>query len=228
MGPPIRASRITPEDDEYIKAGPDFDDNGDIPDEYWNYAATGLSIAIGAKSWAVGSGISIAGALRNYVANTDQGGEYDLTYQWGDTGENPVSTPPCGTHFVFQVVEGSDDDGEFKFDFIDEAWGNYPNYTKIEFELDFTDPASPTRTPKYESTSEGDIVTDSKGQDINITEITESVTQFEPTQDSKEIPVEKLPRRIRKRVDIKNGTVTRHRLPATVKKTSIGGKVLER
>lgn len=225
-------------DDEWVKAHPDTDGTGDEPSAWMDWAYTGMAIAVGIKSWPAGAAMSLAAVYVDHVGGTPST-DYDLTYEW-DIGGTYGS--PCGSHFIWQDVQsdyGSSD--AVSFDYIDEAWGRYPNYTRIEYDVQFWDSDPPEDGCGSSSTAStcsdnadgtpdpapevGEHITNSNGEAVEIVGTEQTVTETSGTDLTTADP-EALSPNLREKVDL-DEPVRYREFPMTITKTTIRGEILD-
>lgn len=194
----------------------------------WELGYTGVAILLGTFGSPVGTALSIAGALRSFVDDTDydEDANHYISYEW----EGP--TAHCGSHFVWQLVESTDESGYAKFDYIDEAFGEFPLYTRNEFEVEITDPVEDDdlegenlSETEDVAITEGDHITTTDGDLVKVTNVTRETSEFKPDRPRLEVPIERVPQHVRERQATDAAeTVTLHQFPAKVTKTSISGR----
>lgn len=222
-------------DDEWVKAHPDVDGSGDEPSAWMDWAYTAMSIAVGYKSWVAGSAMSLAAVYLDHIGGTPST-DYDITYDW-DYGD-PVYADPCGSHFVWQDVQSDYDASDaVNFDYIDEAWGRYPNYTQVSYNVQFwnADPpengcnSSTTAACPDEATEPapeaGETIESSNGESVEVVDVDREVAR-RPGTEATEVDPDTLSPNLRRKVDT-DDPVRYREFPMTVTKTTVRGKVLD-
>lgn len=225
----------------------------DNPTELMDYAYTALNAAVGYYSWPLGTAMALAGVYVDNLPNDPDGSDPDTYYDW-DYGSRS-NARNCGTHFVKQMVHGNGGgQGEgFDFDCHDEAWGYYPNYTRIEFDFDYSDAycsddcSCPNSSSTVEANSNGPdaakscqrkvqasekapvepggVVEDSKGRPVEVEDV-DQVTWEVPGREVREVAPSELPGTLAREIDA-DGKVPFKRFPMKVTKRRVSGKLLD-
>lgn len=223
---------------EWVKAHPDIDGQGSNPNQWMDWAYTAMTIAVGAVSWKLGGAMALADVYLDFV-DSNPSTFYDLTYDW-DVGQ-PNFSLPCASHFIWQDVQsnvGASDSVDF--DYIDEAWGRYPNHTQISYNVQFdshTDPpdgcdssALSTSTCTNDSLAAlgpdvGDVIVNSKDESVEVVDVNHEVVRLSGTEPV-EVDPQNLTPGLRAKVDL-DGPVQYREFPMRVTKTTIQGKIRE-
>jgi len=108
----------------------------------------------------------------------------EMMFDWDYANFNG---PKCGSHTVDWAVQNSDQSDEtVSMDVTDEAWGEYPNYTKIQKQINFTDATimssqsdrslSPSselwrQTGHPAPPEKGDVIETSRGEPARVTSV---------------------------------------------------------
>lgn len=185
-------------------------------------AFTALGTAAG---YVGGTWVGVAASIILAMVPESHGNEsfdaYDeMMFDWDYANANG---PKCGSHTVDWVVQNDDlNDESVSMDVTDEAWGEYPNYTQIQKQVDFanatklnsvstsslnTTGSTPVlSTDKTLSTSEfwresdhpeppseGDIIETSRGERARVTDVNVQTTLSETGAQKRSVKGKNLP-----------------------------------
>jgi len=226
-------------------AGHPPDDSGlDIPLSLREASFTALTAAAGyvGGPW-TGVASSIVLSMVPESHGDDSPGANEFMFDWD---YDNYYGPKCGSHTVDWIVQSTSTD-EVSMDVKDEAWGKYPNYSRIEKQVDlvdpdFTDGASTmsqdnSDTPYYtsdrywqqtdhpEPPSEGDTIETSRGKKAIVTDVSVQTTMSSGTPE-KTVQAASLPDGISaSSYDEENITV--HRKAAAVREITISAALLD-
>lgn len=220
--------------------------NGDSSVEFDDFAFTALSAAMGYYSSWAGVAAGVIGAfISSGESDSSAGQDPTLMFDW----DYPSSDrPKCGSHYMqFEVEEGR----KVAFSLTDEAWGLYPNYTKIYKIVSFTDPetsssssnvigykdSNASRSDNLSSNSTaqevlrrtapqaGEIIRTSKGESVRVDDVRANMVQ-QPGSPERKIQASNLPK-LREESEDLSGQVYYRAFPATTMTISINGAITQ-
>lgn len=197
-----------------------------MPDDpFYDWMYTGFNIAVGYLNWPAGVTASLVGTLANQPTNvsSDANGP---SYRWG--GGLVEGAPPCGSHGIYQTADtpkSKDRYGGFALEFVDEAWGAYPNYTTIKLDMMASTPVELNTSSTSIGENElkvGDKYLNSEGEEVKVVDIDMNTTNIT----EKEIPkIDETAGPIQNRYG--EEIISMKRFPATIRSTVISGKIIE-